>query len=119
MAALVVKEHFDARKAMQLLSKAGELAENAQSKKVTVKHVEKAREDLENDPIVEYIKKIMPLQAQLSLASIYLISKSSPEHVIISGNVYDVYSEITGLIPEIRQLTNRRIGDYINELKEV
>ena len=114
-AALAAKEHGDARKALQLLRKAGALVERAQNKIVTAKHVEKAQEDLENDHIMEYIKGI-PLQAQLVLASIYLISRFSPEHIIISGDIYDVHSEIRGLIPGIRQLTKRRISDYINEL---
>jgi cell division control protein 6 len=113
--AIAAKEHGDARKALQLLRKAGELAERAQSKIVTVKYVEKAQEDLEKDYIVEYIKG-MPLQAQLVLASIYLILKFSPDHIIISGDIYNVHSEIRSLIPGVRQLTKRRISDYINEL---
>ncbi|TKJ22480.1 MAG: cell division control protein Cdc6 [Promethearchaeota archaeon Loki_b32] len=114
-AALAAKNHGDARKALQLLRKAGELAERGQNIIVTAKHVEKAQEELENDHIKEYIKG-MPLQAQLILASIYLISRFSPEHIIISGDIYDVHSEIRGLIPGIRELTKRRISDYINEL---
>jgi cell division control protein 6 len=114
-AALAAKEHGDARKALQLLRKAGELAERAQNKVVVAKHVEKAQEDLENDHIMEYIKG-MPLQAQLILVTIYLITRFSPEHVIISGDIYDVHSEIRELIPGVRQLTRRRISDYINEL---
>jgi Cdc6-like AAA superfamily ATPase len=58
----------------------------------------------------------MPLQAQLILVSIYLITKFSSDHVIISGDIYDVHSEIRKLIPGVRQLTKRRISDYINEL---
>ncbi|MFX1328060.1 MAG: Cdc6/Cdc18 family protein [Promethearchaeota archaeon] len=114
-AALAAKENGDARKALQLLRKAGELAERVQNKIVTAKHVEKAQEDLENDHIMEYIKG-MPLQAQLILVSTYLISKFSPEHIIISGDIYEVHSEIRSLIPGVRQLTKRRISDYINEL---
>ena len=114
-AALAAKEHGDARKALQLFRKAGELAERDQNRVVTAKHVKKAQEDLENDHVIEYIKG-MPLQAQLILASIYLISKFSPDHVIISGDIYDVHSEIRVLIPGVRQLTKRRISDYINEL---
>ena len=114
-AALAAKEHGDARKALQLLRKAGELAERAQNKIITAKHVEKAQEDLESDHIIEYIKG-MPLQAQLILTCVYLISKFSPDHVIISGDIYDVHSEIRGIIPGVRQLTKRRISDYINEL---
>ncbi|MFX1324445.1 MAG: Cdc6/Cdc18 family protein [Promethearchaeota archaeon] len=114
-AAIAAKEHGDARKALQLLRKAGELAERAQSKIVTSEYVEKAQNDLEKDYIIEFIKGI-PLQAQLVLTSIYLLSKFSPEHIIISGDIYDVHSEIRSLIPGVRQLTKRRISDYINEL---
>jgi Cdc6-like AAA superfamily ATPase len=98
-----------------LLRKAGELAERAQSKIVTAEYVEKAQEEIEKDYIMEFIEGL-PLQAQLILTSIYLISKFNPEHIIISGDIYDVHSEIRVLTPGIRQLTKRRISDYINEL---
>ncbi len=114
-AAFAAKEYGDARKALQLLRKAGELAERAQNKNVTTKHVKKAQLDLENDLNIDYIKG-MPLQAQLILTTIYLISKFSPEHVIISGDIYEVHSEIRVLIPGVRELTKRRISDYINGL---
>lgn len=114
-AALAAKEHGDARKALQLLRKAGELAERVQNKIVTSEHVEKAQKSLEDYHIMEYIKGL-PLQAQMVLTSIYLISKFNPEHIIISGDIYEVHSEIRKLIPGIRQLTKRRISDYINDL---
>lgn len=114
-AAFAAKEHGDARKALQLLRKAGELAERSQNKIISSKYVEKAQADLENDYIIEYIRGI-PLQAQIILTTIYLISKFSPEHIIISGDIYEIHSEIKRLIPNIRQLTKRRISDYINEL---
>jgi cell division control protein 6 len=114
-AAIAAKEHGDARKALQLLRKAGELAERAQSKIVSSEYVEKAQDEIEKDYIMEFIKGL-PLQAQLILTSIYLISKFNPDHIIISGDIYDVHSEIRSLIPGIRQLTKRRISDYINEL---
>ncbi len=114
-AALAAKEHGDARKALQLLRKAGELAERAQNKSVTAKHVDDAQNDLEKDHIVEYIKGL-PLQAQVVLTAIFLISKYSPDHIIFSGDIYDVYSELTQMIPGVRKLTERRISDYINEL---
>ena len=114
-AALAAKENGDARKALQLLRKAGELAERHQSKIVTSEFVERAQSELENNFIVEYIKGI-PIQAQLVLITINLISKLHPEHIIISGDIYELYSEIRRLIPSMRQLTKRRISDYINEL---
>ncbi len=116
-AAFAAKEHGDARKALQLLRKAGELAERAQNKMITTKHVNMAQLNLEKDHVVDYIKG-MPLQAQLVLASIYVIIKYSPNHVIISGDIYDVHSEVRGLIPGVRELTKRRISDYISTLAQ-
>jgi len=114
-AALAAKEHGDARKALQLLRKAGELAARAQNKSVTHKHIDDAQNDLERNHIVEYIKGL-PLQAQVVLSAIFLISKFSPDHIITSGDIYEVYSELTQKIPGVRRLTERRISDFINEL---
>lgn len=114
-AALAAKEHGDARKALQLLRKAGTIAQRSQNKMITDKHVEEAQFELEDDQIIEYIKGL-PLQAQLTLTAIFLLSKFGPENVITSGDVYDVHSELANKIPNVKLLTKRRISDYINEL---
>ena len=114
-AGLAAKEHGDARKALQLLRKAGEIAERNQHKFVTESDVEKAQKDIDKDHIVEYILS-MPLQAQLTLTAIILISKYEKEHIITSGDIYEVHSELVSKIPGVKQLTQRRISDYINEL---
>jgi len=114
-AGLAAKEDGDARKALQLLRKAGEIAHRAQNKVVTTKHVYDAREDLEKDHIVEYILGL-PFQAQLILTAIYLMSKFNPERAIISGDINEVYVELCNIFPGTRKLSERRISDYINEL---
>ncbi|MHA1472504.1 MAG: Cdc6/Cdc18 family protein [Promethearchaeota archaeon] len=114
-AGLAAKEHGDARRALQLLRKAGEIAERNQTKKIMESHIEKAQKDLDKDHIVEYIIS-MPLQAQLTLTSIFLMSKFTNQHIITSGDIYEVHSELTQFIPNVKQLTHRRISDYINEL---
>ena len=58
----------------------------------------------------------MPLQTQLTLTAIYLLSKFTKEHVITSGDIYEVHSELSNKIPGLKQLTHRMISDYINEL---
>ncbi len=115
---LATMKYGYAQKALELLRRAGELAERAQNKIITVKHVRKAQKELENDYIKEYIKNL-PLQAQIILLSIYLISKFNPEHTIISGDIYNIHSKVAELIPGVRQLTRRRIADYINDLSLV
>ena len=114
-AGLAAKEHGDARRALQLLRKAGEIAERNQTKKIMESHIEKAQNDLDKDHIVEYIIS-MPLQAKLTLTSIFLMSKFTNQHIITSGDIYEVHSELTQFIPNVKQLTHRRISDYINEL---
>jgi cell division control protein 6 len=114
-AALAAKEHGDARKAFQLLRKAGTIAQRRQNKMIIRKHVDEGQFELEDDQTIEYIKGL-PLQAQLTLTAIFLLSKFGPEHVITSGDVYDVHSELANKIPNVKLLTRRRISDYINEL---
>ncbi len=114
-AALAAKENGDARKALQLLRKAGEIAERSHNKRLSIEHVKKAQDELERDESIEYIKG-MPLQAQLVLTAIYLISKYSEERIIVSGDIYEVHMEITNKLPGTRTLSRRRISDYINEL---
>jgi cell division control protein 6 len=114
-AALAAKENGDARKALQLLRKAGEIAERSHNKKVSREHVKKAQEELEREKEIDYIKG-MPLQSQLVLTAIYLISKYSKERVIVSGDIYEVHMELTNKLPGTRTLSRRRISDYINDL---
>jgi len=114
-AGLAAKEHGDARRALQLLRKSGEIAERNQNKKIMENDVEKAQKDLDKDHIVEYIF-LMFLQAKLTLTAIFLLSKYTKEHVITSGDIYEVHSELAQIIPNVKQLTHRRISDYVNEL---
>ena len=79
-AGLAAKEDGDARKALQLLRKAGELAQRAQNKVITTKHVYEAQNDLEKDHVIEFILG-MPLHKQLTLTAIYLILKHAPENI--------------------------------------
>ena len=114
-AGLAAKEHGNARKALQLLRKAGEIAERKQHKIISESDVLRAQNDLEKDHIVEYIHS-MPFQAQLTLASVYLLQKYGRDHIITSGDIYETHSELADKIPGVKKLTQRRISDYINEL---
>ncbi|MFX1274007.1 MAG: Cdc6/Cdc18 family protein [Promethearchaeota archaeon] len=114
-AALAAKEDGDARKALQLLKKAGEIAARCQHKVVKEKHVYEAYDELEKDYVEEYMLG-MPLQAQIVLTAIFLIKKFNQEYIITSGDIYEVHSDLSNKIPGIKQLTKRRISDYINEL---
>jgi cell division control protein 6 len=114
-AGLAAKEHGDARKALQLLRKAGEIAVRKHNKSISESHVQKAQKDIDKDHVVEYILS-MPLQSQITIAAIFLLHKNNKDHIITSGDIYDVHTELTNMIPGIKPLTKRRISDYINEL---
>lgn len=114
-AAHAAKEYGDARKALQLLKKAGELAQRKQNKRILERCVDEAQLELEKDCVEEYILGL-PIQAKLVLTAIYIISKFFSTHEIVSGDVYNVHSELCKILPGIRSLSERRIADYINEL---
>src|SRR5690606_34898873 len=68
-AALAAREHGDARRALDLLRVAGELAERESSKIIGVEHIDKANKKLERDKVLDIIES-QPRQFQLVLMSI-------------------------------------------------
>ncbi|MGQ9759393.1 MAG: ORC1-type DNA replication protein [Candidatus Methanomethylicaceae archaeon] len=112
-AALAAKEHGDARRALDLLRVAGELAERGGEERVGEEHVRKAQKEVEKDRVVEVIKT-MPLHSRLLILSLYILERGKVKGCV-TGELYDLYSKIVkkfGLEP----LTQRRISDLINEL---
>ncbi|MEM2890205.1 MAG: ORC1-type DNA replication protein [Candidatus Hadarchaeum sp.] len=112
-AAHAAREHGDARRALDLLRVAGELAEREGSEKVSVEHVRRAHERIEQDKMVEVIRTL-PTQSKLVLYSIVLLSERMSSS-IISGEVYSVYRELCAQAG-MDVLTQRRVGDLISEL---
>ncbi len=108
-------ENGDARKALQLLRKAGEIAERTQNNKVTKKHLDDAQKELDKDHKEDYILGL-PFQTQLVLTAIYLLAKFNPDCVIISGDVYDVYTELATRLPDIKQLGDRMVANHLSNL---
>jgi archaeal cell division control protein 6 len=114
-AALAAKEHGDARKALELIRKAGEIAERRNSMQVTLDHVRMAQDDIERDKVWEYVEKL-PLQLKVVLLSIYLVQKLQPNLDIITGDIYNCYLEVQNAIPGLNSLTQRRVSELIREL---
>ncbi|AEC51570.1 cell division control protein 6 [Pyrococcus sp. NA2] len=112
-AALAAREHGDARKALDLLRVAGEIAEREGASKVTEKHVWKAQEKIEQDMMEEVIKTL-PLQSKVLLYAIVLLDEDG-ELPANTGEVYSVYRELCEYL-DLEPLTQRRISDLINEL---
>jgi cell division control protein 6 len=114
-AALAAKEHGDARKALDLLRRAAEIAERRNAPKVISEFVYMAQEDLESDKVHEFIENLPP-QLKTILLSIYLIQKHQNLKEIITGDVYNCYLEIYPLISGLNKLTQRRVSELVREL---
>lgn len=112
-AAHAAREHGDARRALDLLRVAGELAEREGCESVSVEHVRRAHEKIEQDKMVEVIRTL-PTQSKLVLYSIVVLSERTPR-AIVSGDVYSVYRELCAQ-SGMDVLTQRRVGDLISEL---
>jgi cell division control protein 6 len=113
-AAYAAREHGDARRAIDLLRVAGELAERKGSSKITTKDIDEAEDAIERDKVIEIVKN-QPKQFQATLYAV-MMNKSNPRAKFIqTGDVYDTYHQLcskTGLRP----LTQRRVSDIVAEL---
>ena len=112
-AALAAREHGDARRALDLLRVAGEIAEREGAGKVTERHVWLAQEKIEQDTMEEVIKTL-PLHSKVLLYSIVLLDENG-ELPANTGDVYSVYTTLCEYI-DLDSLTQRRVSDLINEL---
>jgi len=111
-AAFAAREHGDARRALDLLRIAGELAERSNSKKVLLKHIDEANEKIERDKILDVIKS-EPKQFQFVLHSIIQLSEKQ-NNSIFTGEVYNFYQEVC-IQNKSEILTQRRVSDIIQE----
>ncbi|MEM3655747.1 MAG: cell division control protein Cdc6, partial [Thermoprotei archaeon] len=115
VASLAAKDHGDARKAVDLLRKAGEVAERLDSNKVCIEHVKQALSEIEVDTTLEIVTKL-PLHSKLVLAS--TLELQNKKEMVVTGDIYTSYVMLckkTGLEP----LTSRRVSEILNELDMV
>lgn len=111
-AAYAAREHGDARRALELIRVAGEIAERKNKQKVDIKHLDEAEEKIERDRVVDIIGS-QPKQSQIVLYSIFNLNLA--ERAFFTGDAYEVYKNncnSCGLKP----LTQRRVSDIIAEL---
>ncbi|WP_380679963.1 Cdc6/Cdc18 family protein [Salinigranum sp. GCM10025319] len=112
-AAFAAQEHGDARRALDLLRTAGELAERGQADTVEEQHVRQAQEKIELDRVVEVVRTL-PTQSKLVLYAIILL-ESNGVHNINTGEVFNIYKRLCQEI-DADVLTQRRVTDLISEL---
>jgi len=114
--ALAAAEHGDARRALDLLRMAGEVAERQGSTIIAEEHVRDAEKHIEYNKVVEALKN-STLHSKLVILSVYHISKASGNSAT-TGEIYDVYNELCGELG-VSLLTQRRLGTLVNELDSI
>ncbi|MFQ5531507.1 MAG: Cdc6/Cdc18 family protein [Candidatus Nanoarchaeia archaeon] len=114
-AAFAAREHGDARRALDLLRVAGELAERNNSKKILLKHIDEANNKLERDKILDIIQS-EPKQFQLVLKAIMELHEKNKgkDYSIFTGDVYNLYQDLCSNFKS-EVLTQRRVSDIIQE----
>jgi len=108
--ALAAAEHGDARRALDLLRVAGEVAERVGATVVTEEHVREAEKRIEHNRVLEAINNLT-LHSKLVLLSVYRLGKPNAT----TGEIYDVYNELCGELGA-GLLTQRRLGTLVSEL---
>jgi cell division control protein 6 len=112
-AALAAQENGDARKALDLLRVAAELAEREGRDRVTERHVDMAEEKLDKERIIEIIRA-QPKQSKLVLLSALCLFKKEKK-AMQKGDVFELYERLAAE-NGLKTLTQRRVSDLISEL---
>ena len=112
-AAYAAREHGDARRALELLRVAGELAERQNKLNISLDHIDSAEEKIERDKVVDIVHT-QPKQFQLTLYSLLLLHEMNTGPVF-TGDIYEIYKDFCSQI-KMKPLTQRRISDIIAEL---
>ena len=112
-AALAATEHGDARRALDLLRVAGEIAERDQKPCVLEEHVQQAQQKVEHDRVKEVLASL-PLHSRILLISALHLETARKDGGA-TGDVYMVYRELC-TIARVEHLTQRRVSGLLNEL---
>ena len=108
-AAMAGREHGDARRAIDLLRVAGEMAEREQSDKVTEIHIRDASQKIEENKEVTALRSY-PLHEKLIIIAVMKASGSS------TGEIYSAYKELSKAVRQ-KELTQRRITQMLSEIE--
>lgn len=119
-AAYAAREHGDARRALDLLRVAGELAERNSHEKIRVEHIDQANDKIERDKILDIIETgtkqfQMVLFSIIELVERSKILKKNTSNIVHTGDIFEYYEQLC-VRSKIDCLTHRRVGDIIAEL---
>lgn len=119
-AALAAQEHGDARRALDLLRVAGEIAERNGNTTITELHIDMAQQKLDLDRVLETVRS-QPSQSQAVLHAMIRLhermstQKGWTDKRMLTGDVFDMYASVCKS-NDIKPLTQRRVSDLIGEL---
>ncbi|MBI5146646.1 MAG: AAA family ATPase [Thaumarchaeota archaeon] len=108
-AAMAGREHGDARRAIDLLRVAGEIAERQQSETVKEEHVRTAAQKMEEDKEVTALKSY-PLHEKLLIIAVMKASGLS------TGEIFLAYKNLCKAIRQ-KELTQRRVTQMLGEIE--
>lgn len=113
-AAYAAREHGDARRALELLRVAGELAERRSQSIVSISFLDEAEKKIEKDRVLEVVKT-QPKQCKLALHAIFTLCLKNDKKPVFTGDIYEIYKD-SCFKCGVRPLTQRRLSDIIAEL---
>ena len=114
-AAIGAQEHGDARKAIDLMRIAIELAIRENSDCVTTSHVYKSRDRLETDVLKETIRTL-PTHTKIVILSCITASEINKTNMI-TGEIYANYKDICKDM-KIPPVSSRRVSDLLSDLED-
>jgi len=112
-AALAAAEHGDARRALDLLRVAGEVAERKGASVVVEEHVRDAERHIEHNRVFEGLQNLT-LHSKLVVLSVYHLSRANVSGAI-TGEISEIYDELCAELG-VTPLTQRRLSTLVNEL---
>lgn len=123
--AIAAQESGDARTAVMLMQRAGEIADTDSASIVSDSYVEKAKASVEEEIIISMISTL-PQQQQLVLYAIAQLTTQKrgirkvngevEEGVLYSGEIFETYLDMAKKFEE-HTITSRWYRQYINELE--
>lgn len=108
-AAMAGREHGDARRAIDLLRVAGEIAERRQAQQVTEDHIREASEKIEENREVTALQSY-PLHEKILILAVMRANGNS------TGEIYSTYKNFCKSLRQ-KELTQRRITQMLGEIE--
>ncbi len=112
-AAFAAQEHGDARKAIEILRHAGELAERQNADRIREEHVRDAQEWAEIDRFEELLRG-STTQVKFILYALALLTENNTDDEFSTSHIYDHYTEIANTLGT-KTLSEHRVYELLKE----